>query len=221
MFSKVLVAEDMDDISSGVLTTLKELGVSEIQQVQYCDDAILRIKKAELDGQPFDLLITDLSFDLDHREQKIASGDALAAAVKKEFPHIKIIMYSIEDRAQKIRQMIQQLGINAYVSKGRHGLKDLTKSVELVFMDKVYLSDQISHVLHPQQDFEVQEFDLILMEKLSKGKSQEEISKELKDKNISPSSLSSIEKRLNKLKIEFKANNAIHFVAKVKDLGLI
>jgi len=221
MFSKVLVAEDMDDISSGVLTTLKELGVSEIQQVQYCDDAILRIKKAELDGQPFDLLITDLSFDLDHREQKIASGDALAAAVKKEFPHIKIIMYSIEDRAQKIRQMIQQLGINAYVSKGRHGLKDLTKSVELVFMDKVYLSDQISHVLHPQQDFEVQEFDLILMEKLSKGKSQEEISKELKDKNISPSSLSSIEKRLNKLKIEFKANNAIHLVAKVKDLGLI
>jgi len=221
MFSKVLVAEDMDDISSGVLTTIKELGVSEIQQVQYCDDAILRIKKAELDGQPFDLLITDLSFDLDHREQKIASGDALAAAVKKEFPHIKIIMYSIEDRAQKIRQMIQQLGINAYVSKGRHGLKDLTKSVELVFMDKVYLSDQISHVLHPQQDFEVQEFDLILMEKLSKGKSQEEISKELKDKNISPSSLSSIEKRLNKLKIEFKANNAIHLVAKVKDLGLI
>ena len=221
MFSKVLVAEDMDDISSGVLTTLKELGVSEIQQVQYCDDAILRIKKAELDGQPFDLLITDLSFDIDHREQKIASGDALATAVKKEFPHIKIIMYSIEDRAQKIRQMIQQLGINAYVSKGRHGLKDLTKSVELVFMDKVYLSDQISHVLHPQQDFEVQEFDLILMEKLSKGKSQEEISKELKDKNISPSSLSSIEKRLNKLKIEFKANNAIHLVAKVKDLGLI
>ena len=221
MFSKVLVAEDMDDISSGVLTTLKELGVSEIQQVQYCDDAILRIKKAELDGKPFDLLITDLSFDIDHREQKIASGDALATAVKKEFPHIKIIMYSIEDRAQKIRQMIQQLGINAYVSKGRHGLKDLTKSVELVFMDKVYLSDQISHVLHPQQDFEVQEFDLILMEKLSKGKSQEEISKELKDKNISPSSLSSIEKRLNKLKIEFKANNAIHLVAKVKDLGLI
>jgi len=221
MFSKVLVAEDMDDISKGVVETLSELGVSEIQQVQYCDDAILKIKKAELDGQPFQLLITDLSFNKDHRTQKITSGDALAEQIKRDYPHIKVIMYSIEDRAQKVRQMIRQLGINAYVCKGRHGLKDLAKSVEQVFMDKVYLSDHISHALHPQQDFEVQEFDLILLEKLSKGKSQEEISTELKDNNISPSSLSSIEKRLNKLKIEFKANNAIHLVAKVKDLGLI
>lgn len=221
MFSKVLVAEDMDDISKGVVGTLTELGVSEIQQVQYCDDAILKIKKAELDKKPFQLLITDLSFNKDYRAQKITSGDALAELIKRDYPHIKVIMYSIEDRAQKVRQMIQQLGINAYVCKGRHGLKDLAKSVEQVFMNKVYLSDHISHALNPQQEFEVQEFDLILLEKLSKGKSQEEISTELKQNNLSPSSLSSIEKRLNKLKIEFKANNAIHLVAKVKDLGLI
>ena len=221
MFSKVLVAEDMDDISKGVLGALSELGVSEIQQVQYCDDAILKIKKAELDNQPFQLLITDLSFNIDHRSQKITSGDALAEVIKREYPYIRIIMYSIEDRAQKVREMIQQLGINAYVCKGRHGLKDLAKSVEQVFMNKVYLSDHISHALRPQQEFEVQEFDLILLEKLSRGKSQEEISTEFKHNNISPSSLSSIEKRLNKLKIEFKANNAIHLVAKVKDLGLI
>ncbi len=221
MFGKVLVAEDMDDISKGVLSTLTELGVSEIQQVQYCDDAILKIKKAELDEQPFQLLITDLSFSLDHRSQKIASGDALAELIKKDYPEIKIIMYSIEDRAQKVRHMIQQIGINAYVCKGRHGLKDLAKAIEQVFMNKTYLSEHISRALHPQQEFEVQEFDLVLLEKLSLGKSQEEISTELKNNNISPSSLSSIEKRLNKLKIEFKANNAIHLVAKVKDLGLI
>ena len=221
MFSKVLVAEDMDDINKGIASTLNELGVSDIHQVQYCDDAILKIKKAELDNQPFQLLITDLSFNIDHRSQKITSGDALAEVIKREYPYIRIIMYSIEDRAQKVREMIQQLGINAYVCKGRHGLKDLAKSVEQVFMNKVYLSDHISHALRPQQEFEVQEFDLILLEKLSRGKSQEEISTEFKHNNISPSSLSSIEKRLNKLKIEFKANNAIHLVAKVKDLGLI
>ena len=221
MFSKVLVAEDMDDINKGIASTLNELGVSDIHQVQYCDDAILKIKKAELDGEPFELLITDLSFNLDHRAQKIASGDELATLIKKEYPNMKIIMYSIEDRAQKVRQMIQKLGINAYVLKGRHGLKDLSKSIEQVFMDKIYLSISIKHALHPQLDFEVEEFDLILMEKLSIGKSQEQISAELKNDNISPSSLSSIEKRLNKLKIEFKANNAIHLVAKVKDLGLI
>ncbi|MGC1633782.1 MAG: response regulator, partial [Gelidibacter sp.] len=39
--------------------------------------------------------------------------------------------------------------------------------------------------------------------------------------NTTPNSLSSIEKKLNKLRIQFKANNAIHLVAIVKDLGLI
>jgi len=221
MFSKVLVAEDMDDINKGVAATLEELGVSEIQQVQYCDDAILKIKKAELDGKPFELLITDLSFNLDHRAQKITSGDVLAELIKKNHPEIKIIMYSVEDRPQKVRHMIQKLGINAYVSKGRHGLKDLSKSIKEVFMNKIYLSEHVRHALSRKQDFEIEEFDLLLLEKLSLGKSQEEISAAFKKKNMTPSSLSSIEKRLNKLKIEFKANNAIHLVAKVKDLGLI
>lgn len=221
MFVKVLVAEDMDDISKGIVTTLQELGIPEIHQVQYCDDALLKIKKADLDAAPYDLLITDLSFNLDHRSQKIASGDVLASVVRKEHPAMKIIMYSIEDRAQKIRHLITHLGVNAYVSKGRHGLKDLSQSVECVFENKQFLSEQIRHTLRPQQDFEVQEYDLILLEKLSHGKSQDEISKELKKEGVSPSSLSTIEKRLNKLKIEFKAKNAIHLVAKAKDLGLI
>lgn len=221
MFVKVLVAEDMDDIGKGVVTTLQELGIQEIHQVQYCDDALLKIKKATLDRAPYDLLITDLSFNLDHRSQKIASGDALVSVVRKENPEMKIIMYSIEDRAQKIRHLVKDLGINAYVSKGRHGLKDLSQSVEFVFENKLFLSEQIKNALLPHQDFEVQEYDLILLDKLSHGKSQEEISTELKKEGITPSSLSTIEKRLNKLKIEFKAKNAIHLVAKAKDLGLI
>jgi len=83
------------------------------------------------------------------------------------------------------------------------------------------LSSHVSNALRPSQDLEIDDFDLLLVEKLSHGLSQDEISSEFKTKNISPSSLSSIEKRLNKLKIEFKANNAIHLVSKVKDLGLI
>jgi hypothetical protein len=56
---------------------------------------------------------------------------------------------------------------------------------------------------------------------MSNGLSQDEISQLFKKNNISPSSLSTIEKRLNKLRIQFRANNAIHLVAIAKDLGLI
>ena len=56
---------------------------------------------------------------------------------------------------------------------------------------------------------------------MSLGLSQEGISKHLQDNNLSPYGLSSIEKRINKLKIQFGANNAIHLVSIAKDVGLI
>lgn len=221
MFKKVLVAEDMDDINKGVVATLKELGVKEVQHVQYCDDAYLKIKRAEFDQKPFDLLITDLSFDADYREQKLRSGEALSAKIKEEYPELKVIMYSVEDRLQKVRTVINELGVKAYVCKGRYGLKDLTKAIDKVYHDQTYVSSHIAQALGPQQDLEIDDFDILLVEKLSQGYSQDEISSTFKKQKIKPSSLSSIEKRLNKLKVQFKANNAIHLVAKVKDLGLI
>ena len=67
MFTKVLATDDLGSINKGVFTVVKGLGIQEVQQVMYCDDAYLRIKKATLDNQPFQLLVTDLSFKADHR----------------------------------------------------------------------------------------------------------------------------------------------------------
>ena len=87
--------------------------------------------------------------------------------------------------------------------------------------NSTYLSPLVQQALSPKTDLEIDDYDIELVHLLSNGLSQEEISISLKKKNISPCSLSSIEKRLNKLRIQFKANNAIHLVAIVKDLGLI
>ena len=221
MFEKVLIAEDMDDISKGILSTLTELGIKNIEQVQYCDDAHLRILKAEKDGAPYELLITDLSFNRDHRQQKITGGDQLAKQLKNEYPELKVMMYSVEDRLQIVRTMFEKNGIDAYVCKGRHGLKDLSKAIEQVSCDQRYLSPHVAQALHPRQKLDIDDFDLMVIEKLSQGLSQDEISADFKKKAITPNSLSTIEKRLNRLKIEFKAKNAVHLVSKVKDLGLI
>jgi len=56
---------------------------------------------------------------------------------------------------------------------------------------------------------------------LAEGYSQEEISKLFKSKNISPSSLSSIEKRVSRLKIHLGAKNTYQLIALSKDIGLI
>ena len=67
MFQKVLIAEDMDFINSGIKSQLSELGIKQIDYVQYCDEALLKLKCAKLlDKEPYDLLISDLSFDEDY-----------------------------------------------------------------------------------------------------------------------------------------------------------
>ena len=65
MFKKVLVAEDYDHINLGLKSVLEDMAVGEVTSVTYCDEALLKIKEAHQSEEPFDLLITDLSFDPD------------------------------------------------------------------------------------------------------------------------------------------------------------
>lgn len=221
MFLKVIVSEDMDDISKGVYTSLCDLGIQDIDHVQYCDDAYLKVKRAILDESPYQLLITDLSFASDHREQRIDSGEALIRTLREENHNLKIIVYSVEDRLQKVRMLMKTYGIDAYVCKSRRGLIELSKAIHKVFDDGKYLSPQVEQALSHKANLEIDDYDIELIKQLSKGLSQDDISAFFKTQKIKPNSLSSIEKRLNKLRIQFKANNAIHLVSTVKDLGLI
>ncbi|GAA6772581.1 hypothetical protein [Flavobacterium sp. CGRL2] len=89
MFKKVLVAEDLDSISIAVVQVLEELEVPVIDHVKYCDEGLLKVKKALLEKEPYDLLITDLSFKLDHRKADLTSGDELIEAVNHVQPELK------------------------------------------------------------------------------------------------------------------------------------
>ena len=221
MFKKVLLIDDLGSINQGVLSVTDTLQIPEVIQSQYCDDALLKIKKAVFDKSPFDLIITDLEFKPDDREESITSGEALVEAIRYIYPELKIIVFSVEDRFQKARTLVKKHKVNAYVCKGRKGLHDLSNAIETVYKNKLYLSSQVQHALRTQLDSEIDDFDIALMQQLAKGKLQDEICNYFKKENISPCSLSSIEKRLNKLKVQFRANNATHLVAIVKDSGLI
>ena len=85
----------------------------------------------------------------------------------------------------------------------------------------MFLSPAVENALNPQVSLEMKDYDVNLIKYLSKGLSYNDIILILEKQHIKPRSLSSIEKRLNKLKVDFKANNVIHLVAIAKDLGLI
>ena len=222
MFQKVLIAEDMDFINSGIKSQLAELNIAQIEYVQYCDEALLKLKSAKLNNAPFDLLISDLSFDEDYVEQKITSGDELIKEVRKDFPELKIAVFSVEDKEFRVQNLFNEYNINAYVWKSREGLRELKKAIQQIYTtDSIYVSPHVAGSMSKQKTIEISEYDIFLIECLSKGYLQDQISKELKAKNWTPTSVSSIEKKLKFLKEHFNANNPAHLVAIAKDLGLI
>jgi len=221
MFKKVLIADDLGSINQGVVTVLDTIGIKKVEQVQYCDDAVLRIKRAIIDKEPFDLVITDLSFKSDHREQKLDSGEALVKYLKKNFPELKVIVYSVEERLQRVRTLVQTNKADAYVCKGRRGLIEINQAISKVYKNELFVSVQVSQALSDKTNLDINDYDIELVKQLSHGLDQKGVSAYFKTNNISPSSVSSIEKRLNKLRIQFKADNATHLVAKMKDSGLI
>jgi DNA-binding NarL/FixJ family response regulator len=222
MFNKVLIAEDLDTISVGVIQALNEISVAEIHHSKYCDDAFLKIKKALHDNVPYDLLISDLSFKPDHRENRLTSGEELIEAVKKVQPAIKTVVFSIEDKSFRIKSLFKNQGINAYVSKGRDSIPELKKAIQRIYNNKeIELTSEIEYALRDKSLFEIEAYDITLLKSLAKGFTLDDISTEFKDSGIIPNGSSSLEKRINKLKIYFKASNNVHLIAITKDLGLV
>ena len=222
MFQKVLIAEDMDFINSGIKSELNKLSIGQIDYVQYCDEALLKLKSARLDNTPYDLLISDLSFEKDATEQKITSGDELVKEVRKEFPDLKIVIFSVEDKTYTIQTLFNEHKINGYVWKSRDGLRELKQALQKIYnSETIYISPQIAGSMSKSKAIEIADYDIFLIECLSKGHLQEEISTILKEKNWSPTSISTIEKRLKFLREHFNANNPAHLASIAKDLGLV
>ncbi|RTY87138.1 response regulator transcription factor [Flavobacterium sp. RSP15] len=222
MFHKVLVAEDLDTISIAIIQALGELSILEIHHAKYCDEAFLKIKRALHDKVPYDLLISDLSFKPDHRQDRLSSGEELIEAVKKEQPELKTIVFSIEDKSFRIKSLYTNLGINAYVSKGRDSIPELKKTIQNIYNNKnLHPSEEVRHALRNKSLFEIEAYDILLLKSLSNGLTLEDIASEFKNSGVIPSGTSSLEKRINRLKIYFKANNNVHLIAITKDLGLV
>jgi len=220
MFKKILVAEDFDTYNVAIAEALKNFPI-ESEHVSYCDEALIRIKKGLQSEEPYELLISDLSFKPDDKRAMVKSGFALIKEAKRLSPDLRVIAYSIENRTHPIRQLFDELEIDGYVLKGRNNIPELKKAIQSVHQGKRYLSPEIAHLVQDRSLEEIEDYDVHLLKLLSNGTSQVDISLKFQKDNISPNSISSVEKRLNRLKTILEANNNVHLVAIAKDLGLI
>ncbi len=220
MFQKILVAEDFDSINIAVAKAFEDTPAT-VVNVKYCDEGLLKIKRALADGEPFDLLISDLSFVPCGRQEQLTSGEELIAAVRVVQPDIKVIAYSIEDKAYRIKTLFAKLGISGYVFKGRNSIADLRLAVEQVYSNKTFISPSLAHTLSDRSLGDIDDYDIALLQLLSTGIKQDAIAGKLRERALSPNSVSAVEKKINRLRIIFGANNATHLVSLAKDLRVI
>ena len=222
MFQNILVAEDTDSTNMAVVQSLQQIDIVNVDYAQYCDEAMLKIKKASATGTPYELLVTDLSFKELRPTDRILSGVELIEAVKKDFPHMKIVVYSIEDASFRIKMLFKKYAINGYVIKGRKSIPELQNVVKELFLGKDrVVSAQANTAFSDKSLLEIESYDIELLKLLAKGNTQDNIGLVFKQMGISPSSSSSVEKNISRLKEYFGANNNVHLIAIAKDLGLV
>ncbi len=221
MFEKVLIVDDHASINNDVFDILTQEGITCIDKALYCDEAYLKVKKAVLDQEPYDLVVTDLLFKQDHRHRRLTSGEALVSELRSQFEALPIIVYTQEDHFQTVRILIDELGANAYVCKSRESDKELPKALKKVLNGEQYLSKEVERALEEKHDHEISDYDLYIVRLIAEGNVQSEIGKHLRQSKIYPNSTSSIEKRLNFLKDQFSARNTTHLISILKDHKLI
>ncbi|MDF2517913.1 MAG: hypothetical protein K0R59_3209 [Sphingobacterium sp.] len=221
MFKKVLIAEDHDTENVAVQITLRDLGVHNPKYVYYCDHALTWIKNAIRDGEPYDLLITDIEFEDDGNFQEIKDGLALIKAVKEIQPDIKTIIFTGKDRSIAINEMFKSSQIDGHVIKARRGGQHLREAIQAVYQNRIYQSPNTKKIIQEQNSHEFTQLDLHIIKLLYEGVAQKDMPQYLQQRDIKPSSLSSIEKRLNLMKdiLGFTKNEQL--VAYCKEMELI
>lgn len=221
MFKKVLVAEDHEITNISVQKTLEAFGIAENKYVYYCDHAIAWIRNALRSGMPYELLITDLYFEDDHNEQKLSSGVELIKAVREVQPSLKVIVFSAENRPAIIDDLFKTLSIDGYVRKARRDAQHLKEALETVYRHKVYLAPDLKQTVKEKNSHEFSAFDVTILSLLSQGLLQKDIPYYLQQKDIKPSGLSSVEKRLNLMKEVLGFSKNEQLIAYCKDIGII
>ncbi|WP_299444110.1 response regulator [uncultured Aquimarina sp.] len=222
MFKKIIIAEDIDSENLGIVSSISTSTQAAVETTQSCDKTLSRIKEAIKHDQPYELLISDLSFNLDTRiSHRIKTGKQLIKVVKNIQPNIKIIVFSGEDKPAIIKSLFENNHIDGYVCKGLYGLSELKKGITQVYEGNSFSCPVSKNALHQKNVTQLDHYEIQLLRLLANGYKQDEISYQFAEKGIEPNSKRSIEDRIRKLRQDFDAKTTVQLIHLVDGMGLI
>lgn len=219
--TKVLIAEDHETANLSVQKTLEDLGIIDPHYVFYCDDALLKIRKANQDDHPYDLLITDLSFEEDHSKQKLSDGVALIAAARSVQPALRVLVFSAEKKPATIDLLYEKYAIDGYVRKARNDAQELKTAIQTIDNDQRYYPRYLRQLVGRKNAHEFTPYDVTILTLLAQGMQQNEIPDQLRLLGIKPAGQSTLEKRLHHIREVLDFSSNAQLIAYCKDMGIV
>ena len=215
---KLLVVEDHDSVSLGIfhfLNTWSELDCQVIIATEY-HQALRLLKEKKIDLVLLDIYLssaTDGSHDYD--------GDALLREINKQPNPPFVIIYSKIDSLDMLDYLIYSLGAQGYILKSRQSLQELPLAIKAVLDGQTFFSPTIQKFLR----FHIKQLDMdykdrLILKGLSRGLTQPKIKAYIIEKGLA-CSLSSIEKRIKKMKNKFDAASLAELLTIVIRKGII
>jgi DNA-binding NarL/FixJ family response regulator len=151
--------------------------------------------------------------------EKIQSGSDLILFLKQKYPTCKVVIVTDLEEPIKIYNLIQKVNIEVILCKSDMNYEMLSKLCIDVDFKQKYMSDSVQEKIAflTKKKLNLDHFDLEIIEKMSQG------IKTIDLPNFIPLSLSAIEKRKAKLKIDFIENKGTDkmLLDKLKSLGLL
>lgn len=220
MIKKVLIVDDHESVNISLQKTLADLGIEDVDVVSYCDDALQKVTLNHQQSTPYDLVITDLFFENDHKVQQLNGGIALIAAIRNVQPGVKVLVFSADSKPAVIEMLFKLYNIDGYVRKARNDAKELKIAITQIAEGKSYYPRKNS-MAQLKHTYQFTPYDITLVSLLANGVLQKNIPYYLQQHKIQPSGLSSVEKRLNRMREALQLQKNEQLVIFCKDMGII
>lgn len=137
--TSVLLLDDHPLIVSGLAAYLSSRAdVDVIGQVYSPEQALTFLEKT-----PADVLVSDMSFD------NTAEGIELMLALREKHQNVRVVFYSMIEKADEVRQVIVA-GANAYVLK-KYDADEVYRAIQAVRKRQLYYSPELVPILAQAQ----------------------------------------------------------------------
>lgn len=217
---KALVIDTIDWVFLGLRQSLHEVFAFDMDYASSKDVALSMIRKHNKTNAGYDLLIIDIRFQNGFSDLGLDFYSVIKQ-IRNHTPGIRIIGHSSDRRPFVLLSFVHEAALDACVLKGQNGTEEMIKAIRNLGQFKPYISPEIFQILNQAPPYHPDNYDKRLLTELANGSSQKEISNHFSKNGLSPSSLSSIEKRINLLKERLRAQNNVHLISRAHELGII